>query len=119
MPADYAPGQRLAWEYLAHSEIGLVRKNNQDSGLVSSQLLMVADGMGGAAAGDLASAVAVDTMAGVDLSDQGVGYQDQGVERLRRLAAAISAANTRIADLVSTDYTLEGMGTTVTAAVLD
>jgi len=119
--------RRLTWEYLAHSEIGLVRKNNQDSGLVSADLLMVADGMGGAAAGDLASAVAVDTIADVDLSDHDAAESgsensdaDGPVEadtKLQRLAAAISAANTRIADLVTTDYTLEGMGTTVTAVV--
>ena len=36
--------------YVAHSEIGLIRKNNQDSGYVSPRLLLVADGMGGAAA---------------------------------------------------------------------
>ncbi|SDS61474.1 PP2C family protein-serine/threonine phosphatase [Microlunatus soli] len=177
----------LAWDYLAHSEVGLVRKNNQDSGLVSARLLMVADGMGGAAAGDLASAVAVDTMAAIDRglddtdntlehpedvaeelrradleNDQSSEHADHspdegeqapepveghetehlpahaapddspststtneegtapaGGDRLQQLAAGISAANTRIADLVSTDYSLEGMGTTVTAAVLD
>ena len=43
----------------AHSEIGLVRNNNQDSAYVSPHLIVVADGMGGAAAGDLASAVAI------------------------------------------------------------
>lgn len=137
MPGD-AP-TRLTWEYLAHSEVGLVRKNNQDSGLVSADLLVVADGMGGAAAGDLASAVAVDTLAHTDLhSSEPVDQSSEPVEeqsaedqqdgpsassgtegKLQRLAAALSAANTRIADLVTTDYTLEGMGTTVTAVVLD
>ena len=48
--------------YVTHSEIGLIRKNNQDSGYASPHLLVVADGMGGAAAGDLASAVAIDTI---------------------------------------------------------
>ena len=141
MPDD-AP-TRLTWEYLAHSEVGLVRKNNQDSGLVSADLLVVADGMGGAAAGDLASAVAVDTLAHTDLQGPAVVDDDasedqqgdastsppastsspagpaEGTGKLQRLAAALSAANTRIADLVTTDYTLEGMGTTVTAVVLD
>ncbi|HEY9293268.1 MAG TPA: protein phosphatase 2C domain-containing protein [Microlunatus sp.] len=127
---------RLAWEYLAHSEIGLVRKNNQDSGLVSARLLMVADGMGGAAAGDLASAVAVESVAQTereaatqaerepgDRTDQDASgdseHDPDAQDRLRQLAGAISTANTRIADLVATDYALEGMGTTVTAAVLD
>ena len=44
----------LVWTFRAHSETGLVRKNNQDSGFVGHRLLLVADGMGGAAAGDLA-----------------------------------------------------------------
>ena len=48
----------LTLSYDAHSEIGLVRSNNQDSAYTSPRMLMVADGMGGAAAGDLASAVA-------------------------------------------------------------
>jgi protein phosphatase len=42
----------LQLKYVAHSEIGLIRKNNQDSGFASPHLLVVADGMGGAAAGD-------------------------------------------------------------------
>ena len=50
----------LTLRLVSHSEIGLVRKNNQDSGYTSPHLLVVADGMGGAAAGDLASAVAVE-----------------------------------------------------------
>ena len=49
----------LALQTIAHSETGLVRKTNQDSGYASQRLLLVADGMGGAAAGDLASATAV------------------------------------------------------------
>ena len=56
----------LQLRFVSHSEIGLVRKNNQDSGYASPQLLVVADGMGGAAAGDLASAVAIDTIKGSD-----------------------------------------------------
>ncbi|MDR1513130.1 MAG: serine/threonine-protein phosphatase, partial [Propionibacteriaceae bacterium] len=44
----------LELRVLAHSEVGLVRKQNQDSGFASPTMLMVADGMGGAAAGDLA-----------------------------------------------------------------
>jgi protein phosphatase len=53
----------------------------------------------------------VDTVAGIDGRDE--------PDKLRMLAAAISAANSRIADLVATDYSLEGMGTTMTAAILD
>ena len=102
----------LQLRYVAHSEIGLIRKNNQDSGFASPHLLVVADGMGGAAAGDLASAVAIDTIRQIeDASD--------GQEMLNRLAEAIHRANDRIADLVSADSSLDGMGTTVTGALFD
>ncbi|MBA3529618.1 MAG: serine/threonine-protein phosphatase, partial [Propionibacteriaceae bacterium] len=95
-----------------HSEIGLVRKNNQDSGYASPHLLAVADGMGGAAAGDLASAVAIDAIRKIDTSTA-----DEHM--LEVLAGALHKANDRIADLVDADYSLEGMGTTVTGAVFD
>lgn len=49
----------LTWALEAHSEVGLVRKTNQDSAYASATMIMVADGMGGAAAGDLASTVAI------------------------------------------------------------
>jgi serine/threonine protein phosphatase PrpC len=102
----------LQLRYASHSEIGLVRKNNQDSGFVSPHLLVVADGMGGAAAGDLASAVAIDTIRRID------GPAD-GEQMLEVLAGAIHKANDRIADLVEADLNLDGMGTTVTGAMFD
>ena len=102
----------LLLRYVAHSEIGLIRKNNQDSGFASPHLIVVADGMGGAAAGDLASAVAIDTMRHVD--------QDSAGERmLEVLGRAVNAANDRIADLVDADPSLDGMGTTLTGALFD
>ncbi len=58
----------------SHSEVGLVRKMNQDSGYASPHLLVVADGMGGAAAGDLASAVAIDSIKRLDTPDLLTGY---------------------------------------------
>ncbi|HEU5486284.1 MAG TPA: protein phosphatase 2C domain-containing protein [Microlunatus sp.] len=131
---------------VAHSEVGLVRKNNQDSGYASPRLLVVADGMGGAAAGDLASAVAIDVIKQLDTpavaeAASPEGSTDDGTEEtivvagtsgaateqgaagrnplLSRFADAIDEANARIADLVADDYTLEGMGTTVTGALFD
>ena len=62
---------RSSCAIVTHSEIGLVRKNNQDSGYASPRLLVVADGMGGAAAGDLASAVAIDTIQRIDTPADG------------------------------------------------
>lgn len=105
----------LQLRYAAHSEIGLVRKNNQDSGYASPRLIVVADGMGGAAAGDLASAAAVQQLRRADRGDEGVG----GEEMLELLAGALLQANDKIADLVADDHALEGMGTTVTAALFD
>ena len=111
--ADPLPEERpLQLRVVTHSEIGLVRKNNQDSGFASPRLLVVADGMGGAAAGDLASAVAIDTIRRIDTPAT-------GEEMLELLAGAIHRANDRIADLVEEDYSLEGMGTTVTGALFD
>ena len=101
-----------ALRYAAHSEIGLVRKNNQDSGYASPNMLVVADGMGGAAAGDLASAVAIDRIREVDI-------RVEGEEMLDVLTEVINAANDRIADLVAHDHSLEGMGTTVSGALFD
>ena len=102
----------LALRVVSHSEIGLVRKNNQDSGYTSPHLLVVADGMGGAAAGDLASAVAVDTLMHVDESATGPAMLDV-------MSGAIDEANDRLADLIAEDVSLDGMGTTVTAALFD
>jgi protein phosphatase len=102
----------LQLRYVTHSEIGLIRKNNQDSGYASPHLLVVADGMGGAAAGDLASAVAIDTMRRIEAPTT-------GQEMLEVLAGAIQQANDKIAELVESDLSLEGMGTTVTGAIFD
>lgn len=102
----------LRLQFVAHSEIGLVRKNNQDSGFASGNLLVVADGMGGAAAGDLASAVAIDTIKRIDAPTS-------GEHMLEVLAGAVHKANDRIADLVEADLSLDGMGTTVTGALFD
>jgi serine/threonine protein phosphatase PrpC len=120
----------------SRSEVGLIRKNNQDSGYASPRLLVVADGMGGAAAGDLASAVAIDAVRHLDApdSEQPAGIAAEAADDrtsaaaqgaaglnplLARFADAIAQANDRIADLVAADYSLEGMGTTVTGAVFD
>src|SRR5215218_9995848 len=102
----------LSLKIASHSETGLVRKNNQDSGYASPQLLVVADGMGGAAAGDLASAVAIDSIRRID-------KPVTGEDMLEALSGAIHKANDRIADLVDADLSLDGMGTTVTGALFD
>ncbi|MDP9445051.1 MAG: protein phosphatase 2C domain-containing protein [Actinomycetota bacterium] len=99
----------LALRYSATSDVGRLRKNNQDSGFASPHLLVVADGMGGAAAGDLASSVAVQTLRRLD----GIHADDP----LEALAGAVQRANDRLGELVEDDPRVEGMGTTVTAAL--
>jgi protein phosphatase len=102
----------LALRYLAHSEVGLVRKNNQDSAYVSPTMLVVADGMGGAAAGDLASAVAVRELKAADGSHT-------GDDMLTALGGAIDAAGAAISDLIDADPALDGMGSTVCGVMFD
>jgi len=103
----------LALRYLAHSEIGLVRKNNQDSAYVSPTMLMVADGMGGAAAGDLASAIAIGQLVEADAE------HPTGDQMLPAVEAAISRASTVISDLIETSPSLDGMGSTVCGVMFD
>ncbi len=102
----------LALRYRAHSEIGLVRKNNQDSAYVSPTMLVVADGMGGAAAGDLASAVAIKELRAVD-------GDHAGEDMLTALDDAVSNAAAQIAALVKSDHSLDGMGSTVCGMMFD
>ncbi|MFT3888061.1 MAG: protein phosphatase 2C domain-containing protein [Arachnia sp.] len=97
----------------AHSEVGRVRKNNQDAGYASPTLLLVADGMGGAAAGDLASAVAATEAARSD------ARAADAEEMLSRAAGILARTNTRLSELIDEDPELDGMGTTFCGAFFD
>jgi PPM family protein phosphatase len=101
----------LALRYSATSDVGRVRKNNQDSGFASDHLLVVADGMGGAAAGDIASAVTVQTMRRL--------HEAHPDDILGALAGAVQRANDRLGEIIEDDPSVEGMGTTVTAIIFD
>jgi serine/threonine protein phosphatase PrpC len=92
----------------AVTDRGLVRTANQDSVYAGARLLAVADGMGGMAAGDLASEIAIEAVAPVD-TDLADG---QLVDALR---AVIEEAGARIRAAVAEDQAREGMGTTFTA----
>jgi PPM family protein phosphatase len=95
----------------AFTDVGPNRKNNQDSAYASPRLLVLADGMGGQAAGDLASAVAVQTVRRLDRPPEG--------DLLEALAGATHRASDRLSELVDEDAELEGMGTTLIAMVFE
>jgi serine/threonine protein phosphatase PrpC len=98
----------LALRYAARSDTGLIRAINEDSGYAGPRLLVIADGVGGHAAGEVASSVAVASMAALD-------EDSPGGDLLERLANAVNGANRHLRDMVTGDPDLKGMGTTLTA----
>ncbi|HEY0188099.1 MAG TPA: protein phosphatase 2C domain-containing protein [Cellulomonas sp.] len=99
----------IALRYAARSDVGLVRSNNQDSAYAGPHLLVVADGMGGHAGGDVASSVAVAALAPLDGEAHG---PDDALDELER---ALESAREEIIARTRIDPDLAGMGTTVTA----
>ncbi len=96
---------RVAEQYAA-TDTGRQRRANEDSLLARSPLFVVADGMGGAQAGEVASKIAVDVF------EEGLG---DTTEPEHGLAARASAANARIHELSHNNAEHAGMGTTLTA----
>ena len=90
----------------ACSDVGQIRQSNEDALLLSDPVFAVADGMGGARAGEVASAMAVAALHGLEGGEQA-------------LADAIEDVNLRIHNASQNDPSLLGMGTTITAAMLD
>ena len=98
----------LVLRYAARSDRGLVRSNNQDSVYAGPRLLSLADGMGGHAAGEVASKVVIAALAPLD-------DDEPNEDLLSQLREATLAGNGAIAELVASDPELDGMGTTLTA----
>jgi serine/threonine protein phosphatase PrpC len=101
----------------AGSDIGRRRAVNQDSAYTSPRLLAVADGMGGHAHGEIASAVAIAAVADADAELAAKNLQS--VDLLATLGAAMSAAAQRLTDVADADPTLRGTGTTLVALLVD
>lgn len=109
------------------SDVGRQRQHNEDSFLVekSANLYLVADGMGGHAAGEIASRIAIDTISEFILhtaEEDGTwphGYDDQLKRSTNRLMAALKIANGRVLEAMRKDSRLRGMGTTVVASLVD
>jgi protein phosphatase len=99
----------IALRYAARSDVGLVRQNNQDSGYAGPHLLVIADGMGGHAGGDVASSLAIGELAPLDGESHG---SDDALAHLER---AVRSAHAELLARVEEEPQLAGMGTTVTA----
>ncbi|HSV40686.1 MAG TPA: protein phosphatase 2C domain-containing protein [Nocardioidaceae bacterium] len=106
-----SPSGGLRLHYAALSDLGRYRKDNQDSGLASEHLLVIADGVGGAAYGDVASHTAIQIMRRLDEVPDG--------DLLEALAGAIHRVHDRLAELVEQDPELDGTSTTITAGLFD
>lgn len=100
----------LVLHYAARSDRGLVRSNNQDSVYAGPRLLALADGMGGHAAGEVASKVVIAALAPLD-------DDEPGDDLLGQLRDAVLSGNSAISELVAGDPDLDGMGTTLTAVL--
>ena len=99
----------IALKYAALSDVGLVRSNNQDSGYAGPHLVVVADGMGGHAGGDVASSLVVAALAPLDGESHGPD------EALGLLESSIDNARLDLVERSEQTPELAGMGTTVTA----
>lgn len=93
----------------ARTHVGLVRPRNEDAHYVGQSLFAVADGMGGHAAGDVASATAIEVMRRYDQP-----YSDSA-DLPAILGQAVNAANAALADASEARAELRGMGTTLVA----
>ena len=104
---DAGTTTQLMWG--ARSDVGCVRPHNEDSYLVQSPLFCVCDGMGGHAAGEVASSIAVETIAKT---------APQSVDAAR-LAAAVEAANAAVIEAALNGLGKPGMGCTATCAYIE
>jgi protein phosphatase len=95
-------------DHAAASDVGRVRRANEDSYFVRAPLFVVADGMGGAQAGEVASKIAAEAFA---------GELDERLAPERRLADVVAKANREIYRQSVSDPEMQGMG--VTAVPID
>ncbi|MFF7185945.1 Stp1/IreP family PP2C-type Ser/Thr phosphatase [Streptomyces sp. NPDC008222] len=98
----------LSLRFAAGSHKGMIREGNEDSGYAGPRLLAIADGMGGQAAGEVASSEVISTIVALD-------DDIPGSDILTSLSTAVQRANDQLRAMVDEDPQLEGMGTTLTA----
>ena len=104
------------FETSARSAIGLVRQGNEDSAFVSAQLIAVADGMGGHAAGEVASRIAVQVLQKLVPTLTATEIDEDSVEDL--LMHSLHSIDAEIAAVADEEIEKRGMGTTLTALLI-
>jgi serine/threonine protein phosphatase PrpC len=104
------------FETSARSAIGLVRQGNEDSGFISPQLIAVADGMGGHAAGEVASRIAVEVLQTLVPALVSADMDEDSVEDL--LMHSLHSIDTEISLVTDEEIEKRGMGTTLTALLI-
>jgi protein phosphatase len=104
--------ESLCFRAAGRSDVGLVRNNNEDSGFIGKHFLLVADGMGGHAAGELASSTTVAIVAQVD------NNKDKLEDLESKLIEIPKVITKELKNAINKDSSRAGMGTTLTAAVI-
>ncbi len=105
--------ESFSFRAAGRSDVGLVRENNEDSGLIGKHFLLVADGMGGHAAGELASSTTVAVVAQVD------AYREKLDNLEEKLIEIPKVITKELKNAIAKDSARAGMGTTLTAAILE
>jgi protein phosphatase len=98
----------LTIRYAVKTDVGLRRTGNEDAAYAGPRLLAVADGLGGHAGGEVASATVIDALRPLDTEVPAGGV-------LTALDDAVRRASTALGDIVEADPSLRGLGTTLTA----
>ncbi len=108
----------LTLSVAARSEVGMVRKINEDSGLVGHQILAIADGMGGHVAGEIASSIAINALMPLDSTiSLASPVDDDAITDF--LLHTLAGVDDQIGAMIDADPKLEGMGTTLTAFIFN
>jgi protein phosphatase len=97
----------FAFRFVIQSNVGVIRKSNEDCGLASTKLIAVADGMGGHAAGEVASSTVIQTF-----KEQLETLPDSPEEFKNWLVSTTNQAHASIGDQIAADSEKRGMGTT-------
>ena len=104
--------ESLSFRAAGRSDVGLVRDNNEDSGFIGKHFLLVADGMGGHAAGELASSTTVAIVAQVDSN------REKLEDLEKQLIEIPKVISKELKNAINKDPSRSGMGTTLTTVVL-